>query len=199
MSQSLTAVILCGGAGERLRGVEKPLQPLLDRPLIEWVLERIRPQAERIVIVANRMTDAYAAHGCAVVDDGSYRGRGPLAGLAAGLAAADTDRVLCVPGDAPLLPADLAQRLDAALQRDQAEVALVHDGSGRQPLCCLLPRRLLPALAAYLDEGGSAPRQWLSRYRVAEADYSAWPRWAWSLNTPEEWQQVEDQLRRSIA
>src|SRR5882762_3211872 len=189
-----TAVILCGGAGERMQGLDKPLHLLLGKPLLEHVLKQLQPQAEAVVVVANRQRDAYTAHAATVVDDGPYRGRGPLAGIAAGLNAADSEWVLCVPGDAPLLPPDLLQRLQLALQRDRADLAVVNDGSGRQPLCCLLPRRLLADLQAFLDGGGDAPRRWQSRFRVAEADCSDWPRWAWSLNTPEEWAAAELQM-----
>ncbi|MDR3418187.1 MAG: molybdenum cofactor guanylyltransferase MobA [Nevskia sp.] len=189
----ISAVILCGGAGERLQGVDKPLRPLLGRPLIERVLERVRPQADEAIIVANRSPGEYARY-ARVVDDGAYRGRGPLAGIAAGLAAAAAEWVLCVPGDAPLLPGDLAERLDSALTRVGADVALVHDGRGRQPLCSLIPRRLRPELRRYLDEGGTAPREWLKSYRVAEADYAEWPLWGWSVNTPEEWALIEHHI-----
>lgn len=187
-------MVLCGGAGERLQGVEKPLQALLGRPLLEHVLERLRPQVGELVLVANRRLEDYAALGLNVVDDGAFKGKGPLAGIAAGMAAATSEWVLCVPGDAPLLPDDLAVRLEQARTRGRADLAVVHDGSGRQPLCCLLPRRLLPQLRDYLAGGGSAPREWQARYRVAEADYAQWPRWAWSLNTPEEWRFAEAQL-----
>jgi molybdenum cofactor guanylyltransferase len=191
-----TAIILCGGAGERMQGLDKPLHPLLGQPLLERVLKQLQPQVEAVVIVANRQRETYAAYGIPVVDDGAYKGRGPLAGIAAGLAASTTDWSLCIPGDAPLLPPDLLQRLQHALQRDNADLAVVNDGTGRQPLCCLLPRRLLSDLRDYLDSGGDAPRRWQARYRVAEADCSDWPRWAWSLNTPEEWAAAEQQLRQ---
>ena len=191
---AVTAIILCGGAGERMQGAEKPLQTLLGRPLVERALQAVRPQVSKVVLVANRRLEDYAALGVSVVDDGAFKGKGPLAGIAAGLAAATTDWAICVPADAPLLPGDLAAQLEQALARDQADLAVVHDGSGRQPLCCLLPRRLLPELRHYLDGGGTAPREWQSRYRVAEADYAQWPRWAWSLNTAEEWRFAETQL-----
>jgi len=191
----VTAVVLCGGAGERMQGVDKPLRPLLGRPLIERTVRALRPQVARIVLVANRTQQEYSTFGAGVVDDGALRGRGPLAGIAAGLAAAQTDWVLTLPGDAPLLPPDLVTRLRRALQRERAELALVHDGRGRQPLCSLLPRRLLPELLAFLDSGDTTPRNWHSRYRCAEADCSDWPQWAWSLNTPEEWSYAEAQLR----
>ncbi len=192
----VTAVILCGGAGERMQGADKPLRPLLGRPLIERTLDQLRPQVRDFVLVANRAQRDYAAYGLKVVDDGVLRGRGPLAGVAAGLAAASTEWIVSVPGDAPLLPHDLVARLERARTREQAELAMVHDGRGRQPLCALLPCRLLPELLAFLAGGNSAPRDWQRQYRCAEADCSDLPPWAWSLNTPEEWSFVEAQLRQ---
>jgi len=194
-ASNITAVILCGGAGERMQGADKPLRPLLGRPLIERTLDCLRPQVRELILVANRAQREYAAYGVKVTDDVVLRGRGPLAGIAAGLAAASTDWIVSVPGDAPLLPDDLVAHLEGALADEQAELAVVHDGGGRQPLCALLPRRLLPELLAYLDGGGTAPRQWQAQHRVAEADYAHWPQWAWSLNTAEEWSFAEAQLR----
>ncbi|MBL6750826.1 MAG: molybdenum cofactor guanylyltransferase [Nevskia sp.] len=195
IKSDITAAILCGGAGDRLGGVDKPLRLMDGRTLIARVLERTVPQAAAALIVANRSREAYAAFGHAVVDDGRHAGKGPLAGIAAGLAAARTEWLLCVPGDAPLLPPDLAARLHRALVSKRADIAVVQDGAGRQPLCSLLPRDLLADLEDYLAGGGTAPRQWLTRHRVAEADFSDWPRWAWSANTPAEWRQAEHQLR----
>lgn len=192
----ITAVILCGGAGERMQGADKPLRPLLGRPLIEHTLDSLRRQVQELILVANRSRPRYAAYGLKVVDDGALLGRGPLAGIAAGMAAASTEWIVSVPGDAPLLPGDLVARLAHALTREQAEVAMVHDGGGRQPLCALLPCRLLPDLQAFLAGGDTAPRSWQRQYRCAEADCSDWPQWAWSLNTPEEWSFAETQLRR---
>jgi molybdenum cofactor guanylyltransferase len=191
---SLSAVILCGGDGTRMQGIDKPLQPLAGRPLLQHVLDVLRPQADDLIVVANRRHEDYTAYGLKLVDDGAFRGRGPLAGIAAGLAAASSAWVLCVPGDAPLLPPDLLQRLQAALLRDDAELAVAHDGQGRQPLCCLLPQRLHQNLLQFLQQGGDAPRLWQERHRVAEADCADWPRWAWSLNTPEEWATAEARL-----
>jgi molybdopterin-guanine dinucleotide biosynthesis protein A len=194
-NKAVTAVILCGGAGERMGGVDKPLRPLLGKTLLQWVLDRVRPQVDNILLVANRSAEIYAAYG-AVVDDGVFAGLGPLAGVAAGLAAAVDDQVLCVPGDAPWLPQDLLARLRQARRRDDAEAAVVHDGGGLQPLCNLLPRSLLPSLSAYLAEGKDVPRYWLMQQRTATADCSDWPRWGWSLNTPEEWAEAERRLQK---
>jgi molybdenum cofactor guanylyltransferase len=192
----VSVVILCGGKGSRLGGIEKPLRELLGRSLLDRMLDQLRLLADDIVIVANSGHEAYASRGTRLVDDGLYAGRGPLAGVAAGLAAAVHEQVVCVPGDAPLLPPDLIASLQAARQLAAADIAVVWDGSGWQPLCCLLSKALLPDLQQYLDGGGDTPRDWLRRHHVAECDYSGWPRWGWSLNTPQEWSLVEAELNR---
>ena len=189
-----TAVILCGGAGQRLGGLDKPLQAMQGQPLIERVLACVRPQVGTVLIVANRNQQRYSAFGCPVVDDGEFAGCGPLAGIAAGLAQAVTDTVVCVPGDAPLLPDDLAARLLDARTRHAADLAVVHDGQGLQPLCCLLRKSLLPDLQHYLRTGGNTPRQWMANLKVAQADFTHWPRWGWSANDPQEWSAAAQKL-----
>jgi len=97
-------------------GVAKALQPLLQRPLISWVVERLRPQVAEVVVSANRDLERYAEIGDRVVTDRSTDFSGPLAGLQAGLAVANHDLMVTVPCDAPLLPHDLVARLAFALE-----------------------------------------------------------------------------------
>lgn len=186
------ALILCGGDGARLGGIDKPLRRLAGRPLIEHVLAGIAAQAGTISISANRNIETYSRYG-SVINDGRHAGRGPLAGIVAGLATADTT-LLCVPGDAALLPEDLVSGLEAARQAAGSTIAYADDGHGPQPLCCLIAAGLHDDLIAYLDTGGRTPRQWFARHRAARADFSHVPSWAWSLNTESEWQAAEAAL-----
>ena len=192
-----TAVILCGGAGERLGGIDKPLRLLAGRPLIEHVLARVAPQARSVLVSANRNQERYAIYGRPLVSDGAYAGCGPLAGIAAALAAIEDADLLCVPGDAPLLPPDLRERLDRIRRTRRASIAYAHDGVGPQPLCCLIERGQLGALRDYLDAGGRTPREWFARNRAVPVDCGDWPRWAWSLNTEAEWAAAEARLARA--
>lgn len=191
-------VILCGGAAERLGGIDKPLALLAGRPLIERVIERVAPNGGRLIISANRHHEDYARYGVDVIDDGAHRGCGPLGGIAAGLAAATSPRVLFVPGDAPLLPDDLLSRLDDARIRASSTVTHADDGHGPQPLCCLIERAGLADLLAFLAAGGTSPRDWYARAGVTVARFGEWPRWAWSANTAEEWQDAELRLADTV-
>jgi molybdopterin-guanine dinucleotide biosynthesis protein A len=128
--QDITGVILAGGEGRRLGGVDKGLQELRGRPMVQWVLERLAPQVDTVLISANRNLQRYAAFGCPVLPDRIPDFAGPLAGLHAALTQAATPLVATVPCDSPFLPADLVARLHAALMADQAELAVARAGTG---------------------------------------------------------------------
>ena len=120
MRDRITGLILAGGRARRMGGQDKGLIPLAGRPLIAWVIEALRPQVGSILISANRNQAAYAAFGYPVIGDEAggpdLTGfQGPLAGIAAAMTLAQTPWLLTLPCDTPLLPADLAARLAAAL------------------------------------------------------------------------------------
>ena len=190
-----TALVLCGGSATRLGGIDKPLRDFAGAPLIERVLQRIGPQVSGVILSVNRSRELYQAYAPTLVEDGVFAHCGPLAGQLAGLDAASTDEVLCVPGDAPLLPQDLLSRLrQARLGPPIATLAYAHDAQGPQPLCCLLSRSLRAELRSYLVAGGHTPREWFRQHRAAVADFGDAPSWAWSINTEQEWIAAERQF-----
>lgn len=141
-------------------GVDKGLQLLHGRPLVAHVLARLAPQVGPLLISANRHLDEYGRFGVPVLADADNDFSGPLAGLLAGLRACSTPWLLCVPCDAPQLPADLGARLAASLST--AEVALPRTADGRlQPVFCLLRAGLADSLATYLASGERKMQQWL--------------------------------------
>lgn len=156
--QQITGVVLAGGLGSRMGGVDKGLQPLRGKPLAQWALERLRPQVGTLAVNANRHDELYAALGVPVWPDGQADRPGPLAGMLAGLTHCRTEWLLTVPCDSPLFPADLAQRLMEAARRAAAPVAMpVTQAPGErpmpQPVFCLLHRSLRSALETALAAG----------------------------------------------
>jgi len=123
MITTVTGVVLAGGRGQRMGEADKGLQPLRGRSLVEWVLERVDPQVDDLLIIANRNLERYLELGYPVLRDRIPDFAGPLAGLQAGLTQTRSELVLLVPCDTPLLPADLVSRLAAALRQADAEVA----------------------------------------------------------------------------
>ncbi len=183
---ALTGLILAGGLGARLGGMDKGLLVVRGRPLIEHVLEALRPQAERLLISANRHPERYAAYGYPVLPDLRPDYPGPLAGLEAGLAAVDTPWLLYAPCDASALPADLASCLMQRQAETGAEVVVVENADGLVPVCGLVAVQLLPDLSYFLDQGGRKTGEWLRSRKMATMDYRHWPETAWSMNTPAE-------------
>ncbi len=129
----VTAAILAGGQGTRVDGQDKGLLLLAGKPLVAWVAGGLLGQAGTVLICANRNDDHYAAHG-RVVGDIVPGFRGPLAGIAAALAACPTDWLLTVPVDSPCPPQTLALRLHQAAASAGTAVAVVHTGTRREPL-----------------------------------------------------------------
>ncbi|MDY0748203.1 molybdenum cofactor guanylyltransferase MobA [Paucibacter sp. R3-3] len=169
--QDITGLILAGGRGSRMGGVDKGLQLLDGRPLAGHVLARLRPQVDVVMVSANRNAEAYAALGCQVVADADNSFSGPLSGLLAGLRACSSDWLLSAPCDAPLLPADLAAWLAATID-DSTDIAVPLTADGRlQPVFCLLRRSLSAELERYLNDGGRKVETWMAAQRLRRVPF----------------------------
>lgn len=163
---ALVGLVLAGGEGRRMGGVDKGLQPWRGEPLARHVLQALQPQVGRLLISANRHAEVYAGFGHPVLaDPPGLAFAGPLAGMLAGLQAIPDDAwLLTAPCDSPLLPADLAQRLLAATQPPGCDepLPLAFAQAGREhPTHALLHARLREPLAGYLAGGGRAVLRWM--------------------------------------
>lgn len=172
MNAAITGIILAGGLARRMGGVDKGLQVFRGQPLAAHVAARLAPQVARLMINANRNQDAYAALGYPVFGDAIPDFAGPLAGLHAALAQAETPLVLTAPCDSPLLPADLAARLFAAMAARGAPLAFAVAGGRQHPVFCLCRRELRPALECYLLDGGRRVLEWCAGQGAVAVDFS---------------------------
>lgn len=195
----ITGVVLAGGRGSRMGGEDKGLVILDGRPMVAHVIARLKDQVGEIMISANRNQERYAALGYRVVPDLLRDYQGPLAGMASALKVATTPYVVTVPCDSPLIGDDLVARLAAALVREDAEVAVAHDGERTHPVFLLLKRALLPSLLAFLDSGERKIDLWFARHRVALADFKDCPQAFINVNDPDEHRAVEARLREPNA
>jgi len=164
---AITGLVLAGGRGQRLGGVDKGLQPWQGRALVDHAIERLAPQVGAMMISANRSAADYASRGARVIADARDDFPGPLAGMLAGLRAATTPWLAVVPCDSPRLPTDLVDRLAGGLAgRDGAVVQrdLGAAGVRLEPVCCLLSTALADDLARYLDDGHRRVEAWLARH-----------------------------------
>ena len=182
----VTGVVLAGGLGRRMGGVDKGLQPLRGKPMVQWAIERLTPQVDEVLINANQNVDTYAAFGHRVIPDeiGGYAG--PLAGLHRGLSEALHERVATVPCDSPFLPHDLVARLRAAMGVENAELAVARTGEQLHPVFCVCRTTVLPSLTAFLESGGRKIDAWYSALRVVEVPFDDQPDAFSNINTESE-------------
>lgn len=168
----ITGLVICGGRGTRMGGVDKGLQGHGGMPLALHALQRLRPQVGSLLVNANRNLDAYqalAGPSVPVFADALPDHPGPLAGWLAALDHCSTPHLATVPCDTPNFPADLVARLAGALMRDDADIAVAATfdaGSVQlQPVFCLMKTSLQPALLQYLHAGQRQIQRWVQQQR----------------------------------
>lgn len=179
-TQDITGLVLAGGRGARMGGVDKGLQPFDGLPLAQHAARRLAPQVGTLGFNANRHRAAYEAFGAPVWPDADDSRPGPLAGFLAGLVHCDTPWLLTVPCDTPLFPRDLARRLADALAAAEAEIAVASapetDAQGvtvwrPQPVFCLLPTALRDSLARFIAQGGRKIDAWTAGHRTVQVRF----------------------------
>jgi molybdopterin-guanine dinucleotide biosynthesis protein A len=175
----ISGLVLAGGRGTRMGSVDKGLQALNGKTMALHVLERLRPQVDTLLINANQNLQAYTEMGLAlgapVWPDAITGFAGPLAGLHTGLMHCTTPLLVTAPCDSPFLPMDLVARLGAALQQQDADVAVAVTGHGPtrqpQPVFTLARTRVLPHLTSFLEQGGRKVDAWYATLKVAEVSF----------------------------
>jgi molybdopterin-guanine dinucleotide biosynthesis protein A len=180
----VSAIVLAGGQGRRMGGVDKGLEPLRGKPMIEWVLARLAPQVAEIVVNANQNLERYAAYGHRVVRDELGGFAGPLAGLHAGLKWAKHPLVVSVPCDSPFLPGDLVSRLQANIPG--FDLAVAKTGEQPHPVFALMKREVRESLEAFLAQGGRKIDAWYAALKVAEVSFDDEADAFRNINTREE-------------
>jgi len=183
---AITGVVLAGGLGRRMGGVDKGLQLLNGRPLVSHVIERLAPQVDELLINANQNGERYAAFGHRVVADEIADFAGPLAGLHAALSAASHPLVATAPCDSPFLPADLISRLFSALTATGADLAVARTFDQPHPVFCLCRRELLPHLTDFLARGERKMALWHTALKVVEVAFDDEADAFENINTREE-------------
>ena len=192
--EDITGLVLAGGRGSRMGGVDKGLQNHKGIPLALHALLRMQPQVGHAMINANRNLGAYESMGVPVWPDAQGDFPGPLAGMLVGLERCETRYLVTVPCDTPNFPVDLVERLAHALEAEGADLAMAatrENGQAMaQPVFCLLKAELLESLVKYLQSGQRKIDRWTAQHRVATVvfdDTSAFD----NANTIEELQRLQ--------
>lgn len=192
----ITGLVLAGGRGTRMGGVDKGLQILHGKPLVQHVLERLAPQVTTLAVNANRSQLHYARFGYPVWHDLQADFPGPLAGLQCGLAHCTTPLLATAPCDSPLIPYDLVAHLCDAMAASgaQAAVAVTSGIHGRQrhPVCALLRTDTRASLDAFLAAGERKMDRWFASLDCVEAEFPD-ERAFCNINTGLQLQQLESE------
>ncbi|MHA4867442.1 molybdopterin molybdotransferase MoeA [Duganella sp. PWIR1] len=204
LKSKITGLILAGGRGTRMGRVDKGLQPFRGATLVAHVMARLAPQVGMVAINANRNLPQYQAIAgeSPVLPDYLDGFAGPLAGLQIGLQFCPSELLLTAPCDSPFFPADLAERLYAAMEAQGADMAMAvtmerdpeqpEAAPFRQPhpVFSLIKAAVLPQLDAYLDTGARRMEGFFNTLRVAEVLFDDSAAFS-NINTLEELQHHE--------
>jgi molybdopterin-guanine dinucleotide biosynthesis protein A len=171
MVPSVTGLILAGGKGSRMGGVDKGLQTFRGRRLVDHVYERLAPQVGGVIINANQNQEVYRTFGVRVVSDAVGGFAGPLAGMHAGLSVSKRPFLASVPCDSPFLAEDLIARLYARIDETGAELAVAKTGDQPHPVFSLMRRGVLDHLSDFLKDGGRKIDAWYATLNVVEVAF----------------------------
>jgi molybdopterin-guanine dinucleotide biosynthesis protein A len=180
----IAALILAGGQGTRLGGADKAFLTLAGQPLLTHLLSRLTPQMQTIAISANGDLTRFAPYALPLLPDApGHAQKGPLAGLAAGLAWAQTigaASLLTIPVDTPFIPGNLLSRLLPA-------PAVAVWQSRQHHLIAHWPTAFLPELLAFLSRPGPYKvRDALTLARATPIAFAAPDDPFLNINTPED-------------
>jgi molybdenum cofactor guanylyltransferase len=192
--EHITGLILAGGRGSRMGGVDKGLQNHQGSTLAMHALLRLGPQVGEMMINANRNLAAYESMGVPVWPDALPDYAGPLAGFLAGLEHCETPYMVTVPCDSPLFPLDLVERLAQALEAEDAQIAIAATREGGalqiQPVFCLMKTELMESLIRFTQGGQRKIDRWTALHRCVAVPFDDPLAFA-NANTPAELQQLQ--------
>lgn len=166
-----TAIVLCGGMSTRM-GRDKSSLPFHGESLLGRVVRIVAPLVDEVLVVARdgQAMPADVPAAIRVVRD-ETPGAGPLAGIAAGLAAARAGLVFATACDAPLLEPAVVRLLFERAASADAAVAVA--GGFPNPLLAVYRTSVLPHAQALLAAGLRRPVFLFDRVRtdvVGEGD-----------------------------
>lgn len=195
-TQNITAVILAGGQGSRLGGLDKGLVQFHKVALIQHVINRLQPQVSEILISANRNIDTYQTFGFSVYEDERNDYAGPLAGILKALQHCQSEWLLTVPADSPFIPHDLAQRLNE--HKEENKIVMAHDGERLQPTFSLIHNSMAASLKEFLLQGERKARVWMQQQRHTTVDFSDQADAFININTEDDLTSAEKHFKETM-
>lgn len=190
----VAGVILAGGRGSRMGGVDKALIPLGGRALADHVRDRLAPQVAALAISANGDPGRFSG---TVLPDPLPDQPGPLAGVLAAMDWAGGlgfGHVVTVSTDTPFLPRDLVRRLWAGGSGGPA-IAATETAPGvlrAHPTFGLWPVDLAADLRETLARGDRKVMLWAERQGATLVPFATGPVDPFfNINTPDDLARAE--------
>lgn len=194
LASQVSAVVLAGGMGRRMDGMDKGLVELAGRPMVGYVIEALRANVTEVLINANRNQQRYQQFCDRVIADSIQGYQGPLAGVEAAMSAIDTQWLYTCPCDSPLQPVELLPHIWSQVQSAGAQVGMAHDGERSQPVFSLINAELLTSLRAYLARGERKIDRWFDMHDVLRVDCTKFARGFININTEADKRRIENEL-----
>ncbi|MGZ8192057.1 MAG: molybdenum cofactor guanylyltransferase MobA [Methylobacter sp.] len=179
----VTGVVLAGGLARRMNYQDKGLVNYQGRPLVSYSIAALAAIAGRVIISANRNFDQYQQFAVPVIADLTGGFDGPLAGLLAAMIHADTDVLVVMPCDSPLIKAEHLQKLLTVRSENDAGVAVAFDGKRLHPVFLAIKTTLQQSLQDYLASGQRKMDIWIEQQKMVKVDFSNEPEIFININT----------------
>jgi len=189
--KTVTGVILAGGLARRMNNQDKGLINYKGRPMVSYAIAALIAVADQSLINANRNKKQYEAFGLPVIADQTDSFDGPLAGILTAMIHANTDVLLVMPCDSPLIKAEHLQKLLATRAENDADVAVAFDGERLHPVFLAIKTSLKNSLQNYLTSGQRKLDRWLEQQKMVKADFSNEPEIFININTLTELSELE--------
>jgi len=182
-----TGIILAGGLGKRFGGINKALIQFFDKPLIEHVIDALRPQVNQILISANRNILELSYFGYSVIED-NLKNSGPLGGIESLIDHVTTDLVIVTTCDTMHIPENFVIELETSRTKNKADIAIAKTDKGIQRLNFSTTKETLSGARDFLKTGNLTVAQWQNKVNACEVRFSSTERLLplYNINTPED-------------
>jgi len=173
-------IILAGGEGRRVGGMDKGLIELDGKTYIEHVIDNIKNKTEDIIISANRNIDTYQTFCDKVIQDACSSYQGPLSGITTCLPYCKHDWVLIVPCDMPYLPENIVNQLFETINSEDIAIASVNK---RHQLVLLIKKSLHATLQEAMANNQLKLIKWVESQNYCQVNFDNEYQYFRNLNT----------------
>jgi len=194
--KNLSVLILAGGKGTRMMGVDKGLMRVHGKYIIEYLINMSKKFSSDVFVNANRNISFYETLNCHVIKDVLRDYQGPLAGIYSGLLQIESDYLITLPCDGPLISDEYFSKMLESPMTDKIKCAYCNDRL--QPVYALIPKKLIGSLEKFLNSGERKIDKWYSKCGLEIVDFSDKQEIFINVNSEEELLQYENEIRKRL-